>query len=248
MSRQRDHSSPSRTAVIGGVGILATISLGVYWWYHRPKKAHGIIICGAPGSGKGTQCEKLVAKHHYVHLSTGDILRAERERNTELGQKAQGFIDKGLLVPDDVVIGIVNHHIAKPEVKKNGFILDGFPRTESQAQALSAAGCEPDKVIVLDVPDEVLYQRIVNRRSDPVTNKIYNLVFNPPPEEIKSRLIHRSDDTQEKLKTRLDMYHQNIDFILGHYQTKVPISRLDGTRSPDVIYGDIERAIYSKRS
>jgi len=208
------------------------------------KRAHGILLCGAPGSGKGTQCELLIEKYGYVHLSTGDILREAVKDGTELGTKAKGFMDRGELVPDELVIGIVDERIKKPAIKEKGWILDGFPRTEKQAKALSAVGSEPDKIILLDVPDEELYTRITGRRTDEKTGKIYHTKYNPPPnEEIAKRLIQRSDDTAEKLATRLKMYHNNIDFILAWYQGKTPIARIDGKRPSKDVFKEIDKEI-----
>jgi len=232
---------------LGGLGLLVTVGLGWYFYnankQKRTKFASKLLLCGAPGSGKGTQCEKLVKKYPYVHLSTGDMLRAEKKAGTDLGKEASKYMDNGQLVPDDLVIKMVAGKM--DELKEKGWILDGFPRTQAQAKALSSAGCEPDKVIVLDVPDETLVERITGRRSDPETNKIYHIKFNPPPEDIAPRVIQRSDDTVEKLTTRLVQYHENVDFVLAWYKDHVPISRLDGMRKPDDVFADIEKIIHS---
>ena len=177
-----------------------------------------IIIAGAPGSGKGTQCEFIVSSYGVVHISTGDILREQVKAGTELGKQAQACMSAGQLVPDELVIAIVAEKLQQPDVISKGWLLDGFPRTPAQATALAAAGVTPDVFLLLDVPDEALVERICFRRTDPVTGKIYHLKFNPPPEDVKDRLQHRSDDTEEALRTRLVQYHGNIDGIKGFYE------------------------------
>uniref|UniRef100_A0A6B2LGU8 Adenylate kinase active site lid domain-containing protein n=1 Tax=Arcella intermedia TaxID=1963864 RepID=A0A6B2LGU8_9EUKA len=227
--------------------------MGYYWYTAQPvkkevsverKKAHSLLLCGAPGSGKGTQCELLVDRYNYVHLSTGDILREEVKNGTPLGVKAKSFMDKGELVPDEVMIGIVNEKIQSPEIEKRGWILDGFPRTDVQAKALTAAGANPEKIIILNVPDDVLVERVTGRRTDPQTGKIYHTKYSPAPAEIADRLIQRSDDTKEKLTTRLTAYHKNINLILAYYkQTKAKIHILDGTRRKEAVFSEIKQIV-----
>jgi len=243
----RKKSNSTRNYAIGTLGLITAFGIGYYWWStsQQKKRAKRLLLCGAPGSGKGTQCEKLVEKHGYVHLSTGDILRAAVADKTELGLKAKTFMDKGLLVPDELVIGVVNDKMKSPSVIEHGWILDGFPRTKEQAKALSESGMEPEKIFVLDVKDEVLFERVTGRRSDPITGKIYHLKNKPPEnEEVKKRLVQRSDDTAEKLGTRLKGYHENIDFILEWYRGKSPVVRLDGEKPADVVYKEIEKEIH----
>ncbi|KAJ1476287.1 adenylate kinase-domain-containing protein, partial [Baffinella frigidus] len=142
-----------------------------------PKK---IIISGAPASGKGTQCEFLVQKFGVVHISTGDALREQVVKaGTDLGKKAKGFMDSGGLVPDEVMIGIVNARLAEKDCVEKGWLLDGFPRTAAQAEAIKKGGHTADKFIILNVPDNILIERCVGRRTDPVTGKIYHTKFNP---------------------------------------------------------------------
>merc|ERR1719182_1304040 len=160
-----------------------------------------IIICGAPASGKGTQCELLKEEYGVVHLSTGDMLREAVAQGTEVGTAAKGYMERGELVPDEVIIGIVKDRLAESDCKENGWLLDGFPRTEAQAIALEKAGILPKKVLFLQVPDEMLIERVVGRRSDPETGKIYHLKYSPPEnDEIAARLTQRADDTEEKVK------------------------------------------------
>lgn len=179
-----------------------------------------IIIAGAPASGKGTQCEFIVEKFGVVHISTGDALRAQVKAGTDLGKLAKEYMDKGGLVPDDVMIGIVKSRLAESDCKEKGWLLDGFPRTGVQAQAMEDAGIKAEKFLLLNVPDQVLIERCVGRRSDPDTGKIYHLKFNPPPadEAIQKRLVHRSDDTEEAMVKRIEQYKTNVDAIKGFYK------------------------------
>lgn len=179
-----------------------------------------IIIAGAPASGKGTQCEFIVDKFGVVHISTGDALREQVSKGTELGKLAKEYMDKGGLVPDEVMIGIVESRLAQDDCKEKGWLLDGFPRTGVQAEAMAKAGIEAEKFLLLNVPDDVLIERCVGRRSDPVTGKIYHLTFNPPPEdpEVQARLVHRSDDTEEAMVKRIEQYKKNVDAIKDYYK------------------------------
>jgi adenylate kinase len=153
--------------------------------YGSPK----IIIAGAPGGGKGTQCEFIARTYGVVHISTGDILREQVKNGTALGKEAKEYMSKGALVPDHVVIGMVKAKLSEPEVKAKGWLLDGFPRTAAQAKAMADIGIKADAFVQLEVPDSVLVERICLRRTDPVTGKIYHLKFNPPPADVVSRLV-----------------------------------------------------------
>ncbi|PPD98259.1 hypothetical protein GOBAR_DD04686 [Gossypium barbadense] len=157
------------------------------------------MISGAPASGKGTQCELIVQKFGLVHISTGDLLRAEVSSGTEIGNKAKEFMNSGRLVPDEIVTAMVTVRLSRQDAKEKGWLLDGYPRSFAQAQSLEELNIRPDIYIVLDVPDEILIDRCVGRRLDPVTGKIYHLKnFPPESEEIKARLVTRADDTEEK--------------------------------------------------
>lgn len=194
-------------------------------------KGLNIIIAGAPASGKGTQCEIIKEKFKVVHLSTGDILRAAVKEKTELGIKAKAFMDAGQLVPDDLIIDVVSDRLRQSDCQNNGWLLDGFPRTKSQADALSRSGMVPDCLILLDVPEEVLVERVTGRRTDPLTGKIYHLKFNPPEnDEIMSRLVQRSDDTEEKIKVRFKEFLSHIDAIKACYSPEL-IKVIDGKQS-----------------
>src|SRR5437868_9908577 len=159
-----------------------------------------MILVGPPGAGKGTQASRLVATYNIPHISSGDMLRAAVKEGTKLGVEADGYMKAGKLVPDEVVIGMILERVAKDDCR-NGFMLDGFPRTRPQAQALdeamTKAGVALDAVVLIEVPDSLLIERAVGRRSDPETGTIYHLKYNPPPADIVSRLVHRKDDTEE---------------------------------------------------
>ncbi|KAK8450903.1 hypothetical protein SEVIR_6G119900v4 [Setaria viridis] len=177
-----------------------------------------VMISGAPASGKGTQCRMIVEKYGLVHISTGDLLRAEVSSGTEIGKKAKEYMGSGKLVPDQVVTDMVVSRLSQPDVQERGWLLDGYPRSFSQAQSLESLKIRPDIFIVLEVPDDILINRCVGRRLDPVTGKIYHVKnFPPENEEISARLITRSDDTFEKVKSRLDTYKQNSEAILPAY-------------------------------
>ena len=181
-----------------------------------------IIIAGAPAAGKGTQCEIIKRDLGVIHLSTGDILRAAVNEKSPLGLEAKSYMDSGKRVPDELIIGVVCDRLKQPDCEKQGWLLDGFPRTKSQAEALRSAGMVPDCFIMLDVPQEVLVERVTGRRTDPLTGKIYHLKFSPPEsDEIAARLTQRSDDTEEKIVTRYQDFRANIDAVKSSYQDKM---------------------------
>ncbi|CAM9885661.1 unnamed protein product, partial [Hapterophycus canaliculatus] len=193
-----------------------------------------IIIAGAPASGKGTQCSMIKERYGVVHLSTGDMLREAVKNKTPVGTEAKGYMDEGKLVPDEVIIGIVKDRLNEEDCKTRGWLLDGFPRTRAQADALAAQGVEADSFLLLNVPDEMLIQRVVGRRLDPETGDIYHMDFSPPPAEIASRLIQRDDDTAEKAKVRLEQFHSNIESIRECYE-EITCS-LDGSVGKAEVY------------
>eukprot|EP00644_Phytophthora_capsici_P000434 jgi/Phyca11/99878/e_gw1.4.261.1 len=204
-----------------------------------------LVISGPPAGGKGTQCEQLVTLLNVVHLSTGDILRQAIRDKSPLGVQAQGFMDGGQLVPDELIVNVVLDRITKPDCERRGWLLDGFPRTAVQAEALLAAHggkAAPDCVLVLDVPDEEVIRRIAGRRVDPETGKTYHVEFNPPPPEVQARVIQRSDDTEETLRTRLEQFHAHSDGVLAVFEafrgengSMVQIVRADGLQAANVI-------------
>lgn len=194
-----------------------------------------MILVGPPGAGKGTQAAALVDRFKIPHISTGDMLRAAVAEGTELGKQADGFMKSGALVPDEVVIGMTIERIAKPDCA-SGFMLDGFPRTRPQAealdQALTKAGVALDTVVLIEVADELIVERITGRRSDPETGAIYHLKFNPPPPDVAGRLIQRKDDTAEACKARLEKYHSETAPIIPFYEQKGILRRVDGVGTP----------------
>lgn len=205
------------------------------------KSAPRIIISGPPASGKGTQCEYIVERYGVVHISTGAMLREAVAAQTPLGKQAASYMDAGELVPDSLVISMLSERIVQDDCKQNGWLLDGFPRTAAQAAALDDAGIQPSAVLTLDVSDDVLVQRIVGRRQDPVTGAIYHLQFNPPPEDVISRLTRRSDDTDEKAKRRIANYRKHAQSIHDHYDSA--IQSIQGERQKQEVFADIERII-----
>lgn len=203
-----------------------------------------IIIMGGPASGKGTQCEKIAQRYGVIHLSTGDLLREAVRQGTRIGLVAKSFMDAGELVPDEIMIQIVTERISQSDCRKHGYLLDGFPRTPAQAEALSSMGISADVFVFLNVPDSELIARVVGRRLDPVTGKIYHMKYLPPPESVLDRLVHRSDDTREKMTNRLQQFHHNVDSVRSYYNHV--LVEIDGTGSPDSITERILAEIDSK--
>lgn len=201
-----------------------------------------MIFIGPPGAGKGTQAARLVERYSIPHISTGDMFRAAVKAGTPMGKEADRYMKDGQLVPDEVVIGMVKERIAMDDCAK-GFMLDGFPRTVPQAEALDAAGVSLDAVLVLEVADDLIVERITGRRSDPETGAIYHLTFNPPPAEVADRLVHRKDDTEEACRTRLDAYHAQTAPIIPFYDARGLVKRVDGVGAPDEVTGRIADAL-----
>ncbi|WZZ78765.1 hypothetical protein YC2023_099337 [Brassica napus] len=194
-----------------------------------------VMISGAPASGKGTQCELIVQKFGLVHISTGDLLREEVSSGTEIGNKAKEFMNSGSLVPDEIVIAMVAGRLSREDAKKNGWLLDGFPRTFAQAQSLDKLNVKPDIFLLLDVPEEILIERCVGRRLDPVTGKIYHVKSYPPEsDEVKARLVMRPDDTEEKVKARLQIYKQNSEAIISAYSDVM--IKIDANRPKEMVF------------
>lgn len=205
-----------------------------------------MILVGPPGAGKGTQASLLVDTFGIPHISSGDMLRAAVSAGTELGRMADSYMKRGALVPDEVVIGMIIERIAQPDAS-GGFMLDGFPRTLPQAEALdralTGAGVELDVVLVIEVPDELIVERIVGRRSDPETGTIYHLKFNPPPAAIVHRLVHRKDDTEEACRARLDKFHAETTPIIPFYEKKGIVRRVDGVGAPADVTTRVKAAV-----
>ncbi|MBQ8299420.1 MAG: adenylate kinase [Clostridia bacterium] len=198
-----------------------------------------LIILGAPGSGKGSQCKWITRDYDVPHISTGDILRKNISEGTVLGQKAKSYIDQGALVPDELVIDILKARLNEEDCKEKGFLLDGFPRTISQAEALEEfledAGVKIDKVINLHVPDEEIMARAINRRTceNSECKEIYNLRDNPPKVEgicdkCGSNLFQRADDNEETVKNRLMVYHNQTEPLIEFYTKKNLLATIIG--------------------
>lgn len=206
-----------------------------------------VIFIGPPGAGKGTQAARICSTEGIPHVSTGDMLRAAVKEGTEMGKVADGYMKAGKLLPDDVVVGIVRERLAQPDAQA-GFLLDGFPRTVGQAKALDAMleeeGIDLDGVLLLEVPDSLIVQRIVGRRTDSETGEIYHMDFSPPPGDIDpSRLVHRKDDTEEAVRARLSSYHEQTAPIVPFYEAKGLVCRIDGVGKPGEIYDRIMAAL-----
>lgn len=187
-----------------------------------------LIILGAPGAGKGTQAEFLSQKFEIPHISTGDILRENVKSQTELGKKAKEYMDKGLLVPDELVIEIVRDRLIKDDCK-NGFLLDGFPRTIAQAEALenvlSQLGQKIDKVLNIEVPDEKILERMSGRRICKSCGASFHMIYRPPKVEgvcdvCGGELYQRDDDKEETVKKRLEVYHAQTQPLIDYYKQK----------------------------
>ncbi|XP_057793594.1 adenylate kinase, chloroplastic [Salvia miltiorrhiza] len=198
-----------------------------------------VMISGAPASGKGTQCELITKKYDLVHIAAGDLLRAEVAAETENGKRAKEFMEMGKLVPDEIVVMMVKERLSRQDSQENGWLLDGYPRSKSQATALKEFGFNPDIFILLEVPEEILVERVVGRRLDPVTGKIYHLTYSPPEtEEIAARLTQRFDDTEEKVKLRLLTHNSNVESVLSLYNDR--IVKVDGTLPKEEVFSQID--------
>lgn len=206
-----------------------------------------IVMLGAPGAGKGTQAIKIADKYDIPHISTGDIFRANIKGGTELGQKAKSYIDKGELVPDEVTIGMLLDRIAQDDCK-NGYVLDGFPRTipqaESLTEALKSQGDRIDFALNIDVPDEAIIKRMSGRRACPKCGATYHIVYAAPKTEnicdkCGTELIIRSDDKPETVKDRLNVYHQQTEPLIAYYKTAGVLREVDGTQELPKVFEDV---------
>tara|TARA_Y100000994_G_scaffold249577_2_gene262229 strand:+ start:1876 stop:2517 length:642 start_codon:yes stop_codon:yes gene_type:complete len=194
-------------------------------------KDMNLVLLGAPGAGKGTQAKKIIKKYGLTHVSTGDIIRSEISSKSDLGKEVQEIVSNGNLVSDGLVFKLLKRKI---ETCKNGCLFDGFPRTTNQADMLNSE-IEISKVLFIDVNDEVIIERITGRRLDPETGNIYHIQFNPPAEEIKSRLIQRKDDTYEVAQSRLDIYRRETEPLVAMYASKGMLTKIDGNGTPDEV-------------
>lgn len=210
-----------------------------------------LVLMGLPGAGKGTQADKIVGKYNIPHISTGDMFRAAIKEGTELGLQAKSFMDKGELVPDEVTIGIVRERLSKTDCEK-GFLLDGFPRTVAQADALDTMlndlGKKIDFVINIDVDQSILMERLTGRRICKNCGATYHLVFNPPAKEgvcdrCGGELYQRADDNAETVQNRLDVNVQQTKPLLNFYEDKGYLRNINGQQDIDVVFADIEELL-----
>ena len=215
------------------------------------KKNIHIILLGPPGCGKGTQAQKLIKEFGFVQLSTGDMLRAAISKGTEIGMQAKSIIDKGELVSDELVIGIVRDRIFSTECECC-YMLDGFPRTLPQAekldQILSDRNQKIDVVLRLCVPDDMAIRRIAGRRFHITSGRSYNIEFNPPKIEGRDditgeKLVQREDDKEEIVQSRLNTYHELTEPLVRYYQKKGILKAIDGTGLPENIYAEIKQTL-----
>ncbi|KAI8531065.1 hypothetical protein RHMOL_Rhmol11G0108500 [Rhododendron molle] len=201
-----------------------------------------VIISGAPASGKGTQCQLITQKYGLVHIAAGDLLRAEISSGSANGKRAKEYMEKGQLVPKEIVFMMVKERLLQSDSQENGWLLDGFPRRLSQATALKEIGFQPDIFILLEVAEDNLVERVVGRRLDPVTGRIYHLKYSPPEtEEIAARLTQRCDDTEEMVKLRLQTHHQNVESVLSMYED-ITI-KINGNASKEDVFSQIDTAL-----
>jgi adenylate kinase len=215
-----------------------------------------LILLGPPGAGKGTQADRLRDDFQVPHIATGDILRAQVSEGTELGRKAKSYMDAGKLVPDDVIVGMITERVAGGDAR-DGFLLDGFPRNEQQADALAEALESLDRhltaALLIEVPDDVLVRRLAGRRvcvKNPA--HIYHVDFDPPKHEgvcdqDGARLLQRDDDKEETIRTRLEVYHSQTEPLVAYYDAAGLLRRFDGTRGPDEVHAHIRATVATLR-
>ncbi len=206
-----------------------------------------LLFLGAPGAGKGTQADIIAKKLSIPTISTGNILRAAIKNRTPVGIRAAEYMDKGALVPDEVIIGIVNERLSEPDCA-NGYILDGMPRTLPQAEALEKAGIELDAAVSIDVPDEVIVNRMGGRRTCPACGASFHVTANPPKAEgicdaCGAELTIRKDDAPETVLQRLATYHEQTEPLIGFYTERGKIRHVDGTAGLEDTTKAIEAAL-----
>jgi adenylate kinase len=215
-----------------------------------------LILLGPPGAGKGTQAQRLVEDFRLPYVATGEMLRAAVRDETELGKEAKKYMNNGDLVPDEIIIGVAMERLQQDDCK-DGFILDGFPRTLDQAKALDAelerVGRELTAALLIDVPDDEVVRRISGRRQC-VKNEqhIYHVDYDPPKhpgvcDQDGARLIQRDDDKPDTVKHRLEVYHEQTEPVIGYYEDKGLLRRFDGTRSPTEVHDHIRATLATLR-
>ena len=214
-----------------------------------------LVLLGPPGSGKGTQGERLQEDLELPYYATGDILRAAVREGTELGKAAKDYMDRGDLVPDEVIVGMIGERIDSSEAA-DGFILDGFPRTAPQAEALAAKlgelGRELTAVLLIDVSDEEVVRRLGGRRTCAENGHVFHVEFNPPEQEgvcdvDDSELIVRDDDKPEVIRHRLEQYHEKTAPLIERYDSQSLLRQIDGAAAPDAVADEIQRTLATLR-
>ncbi|WP_010307915.1 adenylate kinase [Kurthia senegalensis] len=215
-----------------------------------------IVLMGLPGAGKGTQADKIIEKYDIPHISTGDMFRAAMKNGTELGLQAKSFIDQGALVPDEVTIGIVRERLAEPDCNQ-GFLLDGFPRTIEQAEALDQIladlGRKVEHVINIEVEQDELVKRLTGRRICKVCGSSYHLVFNPPKVEgvcdkDGGELYQRADDNLETVSNRLEVNIKQSQPLLDFYTNKKVLTDINGQKDINDVFADVDALLKSSRN
>ena len=207
-----------------------------------------LLIIGAPGAGKGTMSELILEKYGLIHVSTGDMLREAVRQQTEVGLKAQDYMNRGALVPDEIIHDIILERFSRDDMDA-GFLFDGYPRTEAQAEdltsILSELNKQVDQVINLNIEDELLVKRITGRRLCPNCGEIYNIYFSPTKEEgicdkCGSEIIQRKDDNLESLTKRLEEYHKNTQPVIEYYEKMGIVEHVDASKNVPEVFGEVE--------
>ncbi|MBT3835820.1 adenylate kinase [Candidatus Woesearchaeota archaeon] len=196
-----------------------------------------LILLGPPGSGKGTVAQMLAKDFNFAHVSAGELLREEIKKGTTLGNDIKKLVETGALVPDLLVTEIMKLDVSS----KENYIMDGFPRTLTQAEAIE--DLDIDMAIYLEVPDEVVIDRFAGRRTDPVTGDVYHIKHNPAPAEIQDRLVQRKDDTPETVKDRLVIYHKQTQPLVDFYEKKGILKTIDGAPPPKKVYEVVKKVV-----
>lgn len=214
-----------------------------------------LTILGAPGAGKGTQAERLVDEFDLPYYATGDILRAAVKDGSELGREAKGYMDRGDLIPDKLMCGVIRERVARPEAR-DGFVVDGFPRTVQQADSLSemleGLGRRLTATLLIDTPDEEVLRRLSGRRICEENGHLYHVEFDPPKEEgvcddDGSPLVQRDDDKPDTVKRRLEVYHEQTRPLIGYYEDQGLLRRFDGSRPPSEVHDHIKATLATLR-
>ena len=205
-----------------------------------------IIVLGPQGAGKGTQAEKLVERLGAAHIATGDLVREEIRKGSELGQKVREYSNRGELVPDEIIIEMAKPHLSGNE----SWVLDGFPRNQAQAEALDEAlkeiGAKVDKVVALEAPDDALVERLSGRRTSEATGRVYHVEYNPPPEndeEDPGPFVQREDDTEEVIRNRLKTYREQTEPLKDYYGRQGLLVTVDATKEISEVTKDVLRAV-----